>query len=92
MVLPMTKVELDRLRELRRRYDVAKDRLSALTKREREVFELVAAGMQTKAIAQKLQISPRTVDNHRAKILRTLKPESASALFRIAYDADLFAE
>lgn len=41
-------------------------RLSKLTKREREVLQLVVNGYSTKEIAAKLGISPRTVENYRA--------------------------
>ena len=52
----------------------AASRLNAanLTPRELEVLELVAAGLRTKEIAQRLVLSERTVDNHVAAILRKL--------------------
>jgi DNA-binding CsgD family transcriptional regulator len=37
---------------------------SRLTEREREIAELAASGMQSQAIASRLHISVRTVDNH----------------------------
>jgi FixJ family two-component response regulator len=40
-----------------------------LTAREKDVCELIASGLSTKEIARVLDISPRTVDVHRAKIL-----------------------
>ena len=46
--------------------------LSRLTLREREVFDLLVAGYASKAIASQLKISPRTVDDHRAKICAKL--------------------
>jgi DNA-binding NarL/FixJ family response regulator len=42
---------------------------AALTNREREIAELVAAGLTNKAIASKLVISPRTVETHVEHIL-----------------------
>ena len=41
-----------------------------LTARQREVLDLVLAGQPSKAIAGKLGISPRTVEVHRAAIMR----------------------
>lgn len=43
-------------------------RLEALTAREHEVFALLTLGLSNKAIAARLEISPRTVEDHRAKI------------------------
>src|SRR5262249_29086924 len=47
-------------------------RLSSLTSREREVFELLAQGVPSRAIADALGVSPRTVDGHRASVMPTL--------------------
>ncbi|MFC7499034.1 response regulator transcription factor [Enterovirga sp. GCM10030262] len=47
---------------------VATMRLSALTHREREVFDLLVKGMSNKAVAVALGISPKTVEDHRAAI------------------------
>ncbi|MEV6320836.1 protein kinase [Nocardia sp. NPDC051787] len=55
------------------RADAPADRLSSsLTKREREVADLVAEGLTNKAIAARLVISPRTVDGHVEHILAKL--------------------
>jgi FixJ family two-component response regulator len=43
-------------------------RLAKLTDRERQVMDLMVAGQQTKDIALELGISPKTVDNHRARV------------------------
>lgn len=44
------------------------DRLAKLTPRERDVFRLLVRGMSNKAIAGHLQISARTVEDHRSRI------------------------
>ena len=59
-------------------------RAALLTPREREVFELVAAGEPNKAIARHLGISFRTVDLHRAHIIEKLQARSLSDLIRMA--------
>jgi DNA-binding NarL/FixJ family response regulator len=60
--------------ELRsRRADHASDLLS---ERERQILALVAAGHTSKGIARKLQLSPRTVGNHRARIMAKLRVEN----------------
>lgn len=52
---------------------------AALSAREREVLPLICAGLSTHQIAERLFISPRTVDKHRANILdKTLCPNTAS--------------
>jgi two-component system response regulator FixJ len=58
-------------------------RADLLTRREREVFELVAAGEPNKVIARKLGISFRTVELHRAHIIEKLQARSLSDLIRM---------
>ena len=52
-------------------------RFRRLTKREREVMQLVVAGKKTKEIAEKLRVSPRTIDTHRASVMRKMDARSA---------------
>lgn len=60
------------------------DPLSPLSKREREIFHLLATGLQNTAIAKKLFISPRTVETHRARIVRKLGLCTNGELIRFA--------
>jgi len=55
-----------------------------LSMREREVFQLLAEGHSVKIIADKLVISPKTVETHRAHIKETLGLTSQSDLIRFA--------
>ena len=55
-----------------------------LTEREREVLQLVAEGYHTKSIADRLQISPKTVLSHRESIMKKLGIHSVSGLTRYA--------
>jgi two-component system response regulator NreC len=64
--------------------DAPDDPLSGLTGREREIFTLVVGGLSTSAIARRLDISPRTVETHRAHLSRKLNAHSASDLVRFA--------
>jgi FixJ family two-component response regulator len=59
-------------------------RSALLTTREREVFELIAAGEPNKIIARHLGISFRTVELHRAHITEKLHARSLSDLIRMA--------
>jgi DNA-binding CsgD family transcriptional regulator len=53
-----------------------------LTNRQLEVFDLLMRGLQTKEIARHLDLSPRTVEVHRAKILERLHISSFSVLLK----------
>ncbi len=60
------------------------DPLAPLSTREREIFHLLADGMQNASIAKKLFISPRTVETHRARVVRKLGLNSNAELIRFA--------
>lgn len=53
-----------------------------LSEREVEVLQLIAEGHSTKAIARDLHISNRTVDNHRANMLKKVEAKNIAALIR----------
>ena len=55
-----------------------------LTAREQEVIVLLAEGLSTSQVADKLFISPKTVENHRSSIMRKLKLHSTIELTRYA--------
>jgi DNA-binding NarL/FixJ family response regulator len=57
---------------------------SSLSERELQVIELVAAGLTNQDIAEKLEISKRTVDNHISNILTKTKTDNRVALVRWA--------
>jgi DNA-binding NarL/FixJ family response regulator len=59
-------------------------RYGALTAREQEILRLLAEGLPTKEIAEKLFISPKTVENHRANIMKKLELRSTIELVRYA--------
>lgn len=65
----------------------AREKLSTLTPREREVFDEMVRGKQNKVIAYDLAISPRTVEVHRARVLEKLESRSLSELVRLALAA-----
>jgi len=70
-------------REQRDRERDAEERLARLTKREREVCDLVAAGMLNKQIAYELGMSEKTVKVHRGRLTRKLDVDSVPALVRL---------
>jgi DNA-binding NarL/FixJ family response regulator len=57
-----------------------------LTKREREVLAFIAEGMNNQQIAEKLFISPRTVDTHRTNIMQKLDIHDTANLVRFAIE------
>jgi two-component system, NarL family, response regulator NreC len=56
------------------------DRFDSLTEREREIFQLVAEGHSNKEVAERLSISPATVETHRGHILQKLDIHSTAEL------------
>lgn len=60
-------------------------RLEALTPRERQVFDALVEGRSNKEIALALEISPRTVEIFRAKVMAKMKADSLSALVRMSF-------
>ena len=65
--------------------------LCVLTPRERDVLEGLAQGLPNKTIAYDLNISPRTVEVHRANLMSKLDVRSLSDALRIAFAAGLGA-
>lgn len=63
--------------------DDANTRLKVLTGREREVGTALAAGLSNKEIARDLGLSPRTVEAHRAKIMKKLGISSLAEIVRL---------
>ena len=55
----------------------------SLTPREREVLSQIAGGASNKEAGRRLNISPRTVEVHRARIMEKLKARNAADLVRI---------
>jgi two-component system response regulator FixJ len=67
----------ERIRDVRSRFD-------RLTPREAEVFDLVVEGYTSEAIADRLQISIRTVEGYRVQIMNKMQAESVAVLVRQA--------
>jgi two-component system response regulator FixJ len=66
-------------------------RAALLSEREREVFIAVVAGLPNKTIAYDLDISPRTVEVHRANVMSKMEARSLPELVRMALEAGLGA-
>ncbi|TAK66877.1 MAG: response regulator transcription factor [Bacteroidetes bacterium] len=64
--------------------------ISALTPSERKILRFVGDGFTTKEIADKLSLSPKTIENHRANICDKLQIHGTNALFRFAMENKRF--
>jgi len=65
----------------------AVDRITSLTPRDRQIMEMILAGRHNKEIAADLGLSRRTVENHRAAVMRKTGSKSLPALVRLALAA-----
>ncbi len=80
------------LSELLRAHSAPPRPAELLTDREREVLRLVATGLSTKEIASQLDISTRTVETHRANLMRKLGLKSVALLTQFAIREGLVQE
>jgi len=69
--------------------DVLRQRYGSLTPREQEVLVLVTKGKANKVMAGDLDISQRTVEIHRARVMEKMGAQSLAQLVRMAMDLDL---
>jgi FixJ family two-component response regulator len=72
--------------ERRRREVEAQHAIGLLSRREREVLELLSAGCSNKEIARNLEISPRTVEIHRGNMMTKLNAGHAADAVRLWLD------
>jgi DNA-binding CsgD family transcriptional regulator len=61
---------------------------AALTPREREIAALLVAGQTSKLIARQLDLSPRTVEMHRARLMKKFNAATSSELVHRLLGAD----
>lgn len=67
--------------------EAAASQVALLTPRQRQIMELILAGQPSKNIAADIGISQRTVENHRASIMKRTGSKSLPALARLAFVA-----
>jgi two-component system response regulator DctR len=75
-------------RRTSRKQGALEKQIASLTKREREVMDLLAEGRTNKAVAEQLGISPRTVEGHRQRVLEKCEVKSVPQLIRLLTQTD----
>jgi len=90
MKLAISRVLTENLarRSVRAREVKARARLERLSARESQVLAGLAAGQSSRAIAESLQISPRTVEIHRANMLNKTQVRNSAEAIRLAIEAN----
>lgn len=68
---------------------ISKAELPVLTSREKEILELIAEGFTNPQIAEKIFLSPFTVDSHRKNLLAKLAVKNTASLIRLAVEKKL---
>jgi two-component system, LuxR family, response regulator FixJ len=67
--------------------EIVRERMAKLTPREYQILQLVIDGLSSKEIAVRLSVSFKTVEAHRAKIMRKMEAESVAQLVRMVVSA-----
>ena len=68
---------------------IKRKRPEALTQREQEILQLIWSGLKNKEIAQRLNISVKTVEAHRANMMKKVRVSNAAQLLNAAIQEGL---
>ncbi|MCU0431079.1 MAG: response regulator transcription factor [Cytophagaceae bacterium] len=61
-----------------------------LSKKERRILKYIVDGLSSREIAEQLELSIRTVDNHRAIMMRKMNVKNAAEMVKIAFEKKIF--
>jgi two-component system response regulator FixJ len=81
--------QADQLADAAHSHAAVLSRFQSLTPRERDVMALLVGGLQNKQIGHRLDISPRTVEIHRARVMEKMAAASLSHLVRMTLTSEL---
>lgn len=76
----------------RERETIARAKIATLSRREREILDLLINGASNRGMADQLGLSVRTVEVHRAKVMAKLDASSLSAAINLAYCAGIIGD
>jgi len=77
---------------LKKKVDVGLDHIPKVTRREKEILTEAAKGLTTNQIADKLFISPHTVESHRKNLIEKFQTNSLSAVLKMAVEYGVIIE
>jgi DNA-binding NarL/FixJ family response regulator len=75
--------------EVEKMLEYNQKRIPTITRREREVLQLIAQGMTNTEIANKIYVSSNTIDTHRKNLLLKFNAKNAADLIRMAFTFNL---
>lgn len=81
--------QLDKQSAVQSRRDDAASRVNHLSARELDVMHGLLAGLTNKALARELNLSPRTVEMHRANMMKKIGVKKLSEAIQVAMDAEI---
>lgn len=82
------RIDADRRADRARRLTAAA-RIAALTRRERQIMDLVIRGAANKQMAHRLDLSIKTIEAHRGSLMRKLQVQTVAELVRLAVTAGI---
>jgi RNA polymerase sigma factor (sigma-70 family) len=89
-VLEAAEAESNLNQDRRSKLEEVRKRLSGLTKRERQVLDMISDGLSNKEIGRELGISPRTVEIHRMRMLSKMAARSSGEAIKMCCTASMY--
>lgn len=89
-VLEAAEAESNLNQDRRSKLEEVRKRLSGLTKRERQVLDMISDGLSNKEIGRELGISPRTVEIHRMRMLSKMAARSSGEAIKMCCAANMY--
>ena len=85
----VSNIIIDSYLEKVKKPETAEEKKGKLSKQEKTILKFIVAGANSREIAEKLNLSVRTIDNHRGNMMRRLQVKNAVELVRKALDEKL---